>query len=236
MANDLLLAQELLKRKMIGGSDAKIGPTPEPTKARKLLEIVTGYPADPLAEMAPLNGIQMLASGLGIAGGLGKWAKVLKGTPSAKAGEIADDLYGINPTTTRRQFFDRTAGNPKARAVAKSTELMDKVYADIMTPVDVATSRKVGSEQSDFIRKIYKKFNVDPAGDDYDAAWRVRDYLNEPIPSSSIRIPHPDYDGNSKWISVTRKLGQNPNEAVETAKSNLLPSAIMKFIKSRFIQ
>lgn len=111
------LLSELLARqtKQLGGPSATIGPKPEPSMPRKVLEFFTGYPADDEREMTPLDGINMLLTAGGAAKG-GKWLyDKAVGGPAAKAGEIASDLYGLNPAQTRRQFLDRASGGANRR-------------------------------------------------------------------------------------------------------------------------
>src|SRR3990167_730068 len=105
------LRQELLKRSpnLMGGASAKIGAAPEPSISRKLLELVTGYPADPNRDIDPLDALQMLTVGMGAAKGVSKGIKMLQGVPDALPEHaISKDPYGLaEGPTGRRQFIDR---------------------------------------------------------------------------------------------------------------------------------
>ena len=115
--HEQLLARERLKSgALAGGASAKIGPKPEPSTPRKILEMITGYPADPERDMTPMDAIQMMLMGTGAAKAAGKGFKALRDIPDAKPGEIAQDPYGVANKITRRQLFDRAQGNPAVRA------------------------------------------------------------------------------------------------------------------------
>ena len=198
----------------------KIGPTPEPSKGRWLLEAVTGYPADPLAEMTPLNGIQMLAGGLGAAKGLGKWAKVLKGTGGAVKGEIAKDLYGINPTQTRRQFFDRMRGKPAERA----RTAYDKAFDSALTN----TGRQTG-----------KGDGVDVWGILAEEAQETRNWKDGGASSLKKlmdrnfqrRLPSPDIEKKIDLLNVGAGLRRELEEQVTSAfpATDILHSYLRRF-------
>ena len=106
------------KTKLLGGPQAHIGEKPAPSTPRKLLELVTGYPADPDRNMGPMDAIQMLLIGLGAGKGLQMGYKALLNGPSAAAGHaIKNNPYGlVESPTGRRGFMGRMIGNDYRRA------------------------------------------------------------------------------------------------------------------------
>ena len=69
MPHDPIYA-ELQKRNpaLSGGASARISAKPQPSSARNILEMLTGYPADPSQEMGPLDAIGLMGSIVGVRG------------------------------------------------------------------------------------------------------------------------------------------------------------------------
>ena len=70
---------------LLGGASAKIGPKPEPSIPRKILEMITGYPADPDRDMGPIEAMLATIPAFGAAKGLG----VVDGIPMDWASRMA---------------------------------------------------------------------------------------------------------------------------------------------------
>ena len=131
------LKQQLLSRGLLGGSNARIGPKPEPSMKRKALELFTGFPADPDRELGPMDAIQMLLLGTGLAKGAKMWGKKLIDVPHAKPGQIAKDPYGLSDEMDRRGFVDRLTNNPAKRLstdTKDTREALREVIQQFVTP------------------------------------------------------------------------------------------------------
>src|SRR3990167_987404 len=91
------LEARLAKQPLLGGASAKIGPQPEPSTSRWLLEMLTGYPADPTREMDPLDALGMMGTVIpgggvaktGIKGLYSRLTRAAEGLPKVMKGPSA---------------------------------------------------------------------------------------------------------------------------------------------------
>lgn len=105
-----LLKEELLARERLksggltGGFSARIGPRPEPSRSRKILEMLTGYPSDPMREV---DASDLLLQAIALGGG--RALPILKARGAALIKKIQE--HGLpeqkHPEGLLAPFFSR---------------------------------------------------------------------------------------------------------------------------------
>lgn len=133
------------RSQLLGGNQAEMRSRPEPSMARKFLEMATGYPADPDREMGPIETVMAMAPGIG---GLGKAAHVAEGLRAA-----APAAGGISAEAARAAKAIKGMGAERAR-MARAAE------QGFTTPVYHGT-------RNPEMREFYSPIATDPGEHDF---------------------------------------------------------------------